>query len=176
MKYLLCLIFVTILFLFPKTYVYAKSAYVLPYPSSMPGSSLYKVHLVWEEISRYWYFGNFSQFKYNLSQADKYLVESKTLFEYKQYLLGYQALKKSDRFFSTAPLYLQKAKQEGKNTDQKKKVLDQAALKHIEVLTSIQSIVPEHFVWEPEKDSPTELSLQESIQNSISTRSKWRQL
>mgnify|MGYP001608189261 CR=1 FL=1 len=75
-----------------------------------------------------------------------------------------------------APFYLEKAKQEGKNTDQKNELFKQAALKHIEVLTSMQSVVPQHFVWEPEKDSPTDLSLRESIQNSISIRSKWIQL
>lgn len=175
MKYLLCLIFITILFLFPKTYVYAESTHVLPYPSFMPGSSLYKVHLVWEKISRYWHFGNFSQFKYNLSQADKYLVESKILFEYKQYLLGYQALKKSDRFFSMIPFYLKKAEQEGKDVNQKQEIFRQAAFRHIEILKEIQSGVPEHFVWEPEKDSPTDLFLRESIQNSISIRYKLMQ-
>lgn len=166
-------VLITIILFFTFTpFAIASSEYVLPYPSFMPGSKLYKIHLVWEEVLRYWYFGNFSQFKYNLNQTDKYLVESKTLFEYKQYLLGYQALKKSDSFFSMAPLYLQKAKQEGKNIDQKKEVLNQAAVKHIEVLTNMQSIVPEHFVWEPEKDSPTDLALRESIQNSISIRDK----
>lgn len=156
--------------------VLAQSDYVLPYPSYMPGSKFYIVHRIWEEAIKYWYFGDFGQFTYNLNQSDKYLVEAKTLFEYKQYLLGYKALKKSDRFFSMIPFYLQKAKQEGKNTDQKKELLKQAVLKHIEVLTSMQYTVPQHFVWKPEKDSPTDLALRESIQNSISIRSKWIQL
>lgn len=173
--FLISLIVFCLFFVLPRS-IFAQSSYVLPYPSFMPGSSLYKVHLVWEEISRYWHFGNLAQFKYNLEQADKYLVESKTLFEYKQYLLGYKALKKSDRFFSMAPIYLEKAKQEGKDINQKQEVLNQAAEKHIESLTNIQFIVPQHFVWKPEKDSPTNLSLQELIQDSISIRSKWRQL
>ena len=68
--------------------MFAESQYVLPYPSAMPGSFLYKLNLVQEEILRYWYFGDFGQFKYNLGLSDKYLVEAKTLFEYKQYLLA----------------------------------------------------------------------------------------
>lgn len=122
---------------------------------------------------QYWYFGDFSQFKYNLEESDRYLVEAKILFEYKQYLLGYQALKKSDNFFSKAPPFRHKAKQEGKNTDEKQEILNQAALKHIEVLENLQVLVPERFVWEPEKDSPTDLLLQASINNSISIRNKW---
>ena len=175
MRYLLCLLIILIALFNLKFSAFAQTTdYVLPYPSFMPGSKFYSVHQIWEKISRYWHFGNLAQFKYNLSQADKYLVEAKTLLEYKQYLLGYQALKKSDIFFSMAPFYLQKAKQEGKNIDEKKRLLDQAALKHIEVLTSIQSVVPEHFVWKPEKDGPTNLSLQESIQNSILIRTQSR--
>lgn len=174
MKYLLGLLIIFIALFNLKFSAFAQTTdYVLPYPSFMPGSKFYSVHQIWEKIIQYWYFGNFSQFKYNLSQSDKYLVEAKTLFEYKQYLLGYQALKKSDNLFSMVPFYLQRAKQEGKNIDQKQEVFKQAALKHIEVLTKMQSIVPEHFVWKPEKDSSTNLFLREAIQNSISIRNKW---
>src|SRR3989338_9822486 len=102
--------------------VYAESSYVLPYPSYMPGSVYYKTHLVLEKLERYWYFGNFSQFVYNLKLSDKYLVEAKTLFEYKQYLFAYDALKKSDVYFDKAFLFLNKAKEEGKNIAQKEKL------------------------------------------------------
>src|SRR3989344_6985672 len=79
--------------------VFAQSDYVLPYPSQMPGNKFYTINQVIEKVSYFWYFGSFGQFKYNLKKADKYLVEAKTLFEYKQFLLGYQALKKSDGHF-----------------------------------------------------------------------------
>lgn len=151
---------------------YAESLYVLPYPSFMPGSPFHKVNLIKEEILKYWYFGNFGQFIYNLKQSDKYIVEAKTLFEYKQYLLGHQALKKSDGFFSMAPFYLERAKQEGKNIDQKKEFFSQSATKHIEVLIRMQSVVPQHFAWKPEKDNPTDLALWEAIQHSISIRDR----
>ncbi len=66
---------------------FAQSDYVLPYPSSMPGSIYYKLHLAWESVIEYWNFGDFGQFIYNLKQFNKYVVEAKTLFEYIQYLL-----------------------------------------------------------------------------------------
>lgn len=136
----------------------------------MPGSSLYKVHLVWEKISRYWHFGNLAQFKYNLSQADKYLVESKTLFEYKQYLLAYKALKKSDEYFANVNPYLEKAKNEGKDITQKKNMLRDARLKHIETINYINTIVPKEFLWKPEKSSPTKLDIKDAIKNSLYVR------
>ena len=94
-------VFLIILFVFsiiPQP-LFAEASYVLPYPSAMPGSKFYKLHQLFEKFEKYWYFGNFSNFHYNLKYSDKYLVEAKTLFEYKQYLLAYQALKKSNSFF-----------------------------------------------------------------------------
>lgn len=166
---LFCFFFLTI-FLAPK--VFAQSNYVLPYPSAMPGSSSYKVHLIIEKIEEYWYFGNLAQFTYNLKISDKYLVEAKTLFEYKQYLLGYKALQKSNFYFQNTKPFLTRAKSEGKDTGEKEKILKNAALKHQEVLQNIKLTVPDVFTWTPEKDHPTKLYLRNSIEESISLRKK----
>lgn len=149
---------------------YAESSYVLPYPSFMPGSPFYKLNLIKEEILKYWYFGNFGQFTYNLKQSDKYLVEAKTLFEYKQYLLGYQALKNSDNYFRQTLPYLLKAQAGGKEIIQKETILKEATLKHIEVLDLIKQQVPRQFVWRPEKSLPTTLNLHSEIEKSIKVK------
>ncbi len=154
--------------------VYADSSYVLPYPSSMPGSSLYKPRLLLEKISEYWYFGSFGKFKYNLEQADKYLVEAKTLFEYGQYLLAYNALKKSDGYFTKTLTSLGKAKAEGKDINQNRGILSQAAGKHIEILGEIEKIVPDEFNWQPEKSESTLLNLKSAIDTSVSVRKKYQ--
>jgi len=148
----------------------AASEYVLPYPSFMPGSMFYKVNLIKDEILKYWYFGSFGQFKYNLKQTDKYLVEAKTLFEYKQYLLGINALKKSDTYFIKIKPSLLKAKSEGKDINQSLLILKDAKDKHIETLERVSKEVPEAFVWEPEKEKPTNLNLHEIINESIHIR------
>lgn len=150
--------------------VYAESSYVLPYPSSMPGSLNYKLHLIYENLSRYWYFGNFGQFEYNLKMADKYLVEAKTLFDYKQYLLGYKALQKSDVHFAKIMSSLEKANSEKKNISQKKTILKEAVLKHVEVMEKIDIETPDIFTWQPEKGLPTNLDLKRDIENAISIR------
>lgn len=166
MKYLLCLV-VIILFFVPKAY--AQSNYVLPYPSSMPGSLFYKLHFIFENISKYWYFGDFGQFDYNLKMADKYLVEAKTLFEYKQYLLGHKALKKSDLHFSKIMSFLERASRK-KNISNKIATLKEAALKHIEILEKIDMETPDIFNWQPEKVMPTNLYLKKDIETAINMR------
>lgn len=172
-KYSLCVIiiilFIAILISSP---VYAQSSYVLPYPSQMPGSLSYKIHLIYENFSRYWYFGDFGQFYYNLKLTDKYLIEAKTLFEYKQYLLGFKALKKSDQYFVRTLPNLIRAKESGKSILLKKEVFIKASLKHMEVLREMEKSIPSTFVWEPEGSAPTTLNLKESLDKSIQLRKK----
>lgn len=149
------------------------SSYVLPYPSAMPGSMSYKVHLAWEVLMKYWYFGSFGQFDYNLKQADKYLVEAKTLFEYQQYLLGDKALEKSNMYFSKTLPYLQQAKREGKDISEKRALLHEAVLKHKDVLETIQSATPATFIWSPEKSPASTLYIHAHIQQSLTQREKY---
>ena len=87
-----------------KSFVFA-SEYVLPYPSYMPNHKLYKIRQLVEKLTQYYYFGNLSQYKYYLKTADKYLVEAKTLFEYKQIKLGEVSLSISNDHFAKAVLY-----------------------------------------------------------------------
>jgi len=167
-----CLLILVFFFFFSSKSAFAESSYVLPYPSSMPGSFAYKFHLVYENISKYWHFGSFGQFEYNLKIADKYLVEAKTLFEYKQYLLAYKALKKSDFYFINILPQLIKANKEEKDIIQKRNILTYAVEKHIEVLEKIEGETPNAFVWRPEKALPTTLYLQKEIVNSVLLRKK----
>src|SRR3989338_6901280 len=140
-RYYLILFLTFLILLFPRN-IFAESSYVLPYPSAMPGSIFYKLNLIQEELLRFWYFGDFGQFKYNLAQSDKYLVESKTLFDYKQYLLAYQALQKSDNYYKKIEPNLLSAKSNGKNTADKEKLLREAAEKHIEELEELKITLP----------------------------------
>lgn len=151
-------------------YVHAESAYVLPYPSSMPGSVWYKLDLLKEKVMQYWYYGDFGQFNYNLAQSDKYLVQAKTLFEYKQYLLAYDALLKSDMYYQKAWPSLLAAQKHGKDINQKTAILKGAVEKHIETLSKLKTEVPAVFNWTPEKTKPTYLNLENTINNSIKVR------
>ncbi len=161
----------SIIFIFIITnQVFAQSSYVLPYPSSMPGGFAYKLHLVYEKISKYWYFGSLGQFEYNLKMADKYLVEAKTLFDYKQYLLGVKSLEKSSSYFNQTLPSLRKSEAEGKSVSQKRIILSEAALKHIEYLEEIDFDTPDVFIWEPEKSSPISLPLKKILINAINIR------
>lgn len=161
-----------IMLILPRS-VFPASDYVLPYPSAMPGNKLYKLNLAKEKILKYWYFGDFGQFKYSLKQSDKYLVEAKTLFEYKQYLLAFEALDKSEVYFQQTLPNLVKAKQKRKNISVNRDILKLASLKHIEVLLEIKQNIPDKFVWVPEKSAPVALNLSEKIKESINSRKKY---
>ncbi|OGH16060.1 MAG: hypothetical protein A3C30_00610 [Candidatus Levybacteria bacterium RIFCSPHIGHO2_02_FULL_40_18] len=168
-RYYLILFLTFLILLFPRN-IFAESSYVLPYPSAMPGSIIYKLNLIQEELLRFWYFGDFGQFKYNLSQSDKYLVEAKTLFDYKQYLLAFQDLQKSDKYLKKIEPAILSAKKNGKNTTDKKKLLKEAAEKHIEELLKLKQNLPQTFKWRPEKQQGRTLNLSEAFENSIRVR------
>jgi hypothetical protein len=136
----------------------------------MPGSIFYNLNLIQDELLRFWYFGDFGQFKYNLSQSDKYLVEAKILFEYKQYLLAHKALQKSDSYFVKIMPYLIRANKEKKNIVLKRTILKDASEIHIELLEKMRTLTPETFVWEPEKARTTTLYMKKTIENSIKIR------
>lgn len=150
--------------------VFAESSYVLPYPSAMPGSIFYKLNLIQEELLRFWYFGDFGQFKYNLQQSDKYLVEAKTLFDYKQYLLAYRALGNSNAYFERIWTTLISAKKNGKNTVDKEQLLKEAAEKHVEKLVKLKNTLPPTFEWKPEKEKPRILNFHDEFETSIRIR------
>lgn len=127
------------------------AAYVLPYPSFMPGNKIYKVLRIVDRAKAYWYWGELGQAKYHMALADKYLVEAKVLFEYQQYLLAVDALKRSDEHIKQAATIEQKAE-------------------HVRVLERIKQEVPVEFTWTPEKAEATQLPLHELLDVSIALR------
>jgi hypothetical protein len=148
----------------------ARSTYVLPYPGSMPGNKLYKISQIQENLQKYWYFGSFASFDYDRKYSDKYLVEAKILFEYEQYLLGYNALLISDRYFSRLPNTLKKAVDEKKDISEKKTILLSEAEKHKEVLRTLLNTTPETVNWVPENEVPRVIPLHVVIRRSIDIR------
>ncbi|MGE5041794.1 MAG: DUF5667 domain-containing protein [Candidatus Levyibacteriota bacterium] len=148
----------------------ASSSYVLPYPGIMPGNKLYKVSELFDSLKRYYAFGDFAQFSYNLSLSDKKLVEAKTLFEYNQYPLALTALQKSDKYFIQAFRELKIAASHNKDISDKRKTFMSAAQKHIEVLESVKKIVPSSFTWADEKKAPVGLNLWAQLDTSLKIR------
>jgi len=146
------------------------AAYVLPYPSYMPGNKLYRISRFTDVVKQYWYWGNIASLRYHLSLADKYLVEAKTLFEYKQYLLAADALSRSSAHFEQLPMYLKKAALEKKDITQLKVVLQGATTAHIAILESSLQALPDTFEWQPEKSESTVLPLGRLLRDAIRLR------
>ncbi len=154
--------------LFLTSSVYAD--YVMPYPSYMPGNSMYKVSRILDWLKFYWSRGNIAQIKYHLALSDKYLIEASTLMEYKQYLLGTDALRRSDTEFGELPVYVAGAKKEGVDVRQLQRLITSAAEKHVEVLRGLLTVIPNEFTWTPENSKATELHLGETIKTSVGQR------
>ncbi len=135
--------------LLPLRPVYA--SYVLPYPSYMPGNKLYRASRMVDAIKKYWHWGSLASYRYALGQSDKALVESKTLFEYSQYLLAVDALDRSNAALQAVPDLLRRAKHEGKNIEKYTREVTDAMQVHAQLLAKIISDTPEQFTWSPEK-------------------------
>ncbi len=150
--------------------VYAE--YVLPYPSYMPGNKLYTISKMVDKIKKYWYWGTIAETKYQLSLSDKYLVEAKTLFEYKQYLLATNALKQSDSALEHITTTLEKGNREGKDMSQLEHTVYEAMKLHIEKLEIMKEQLPSEFLWTPEKKEATQLLIDKMIDASIVLRQK----
>lgn len=166
-KLIICLLIVIAGFICRQK-VYAD--YVLPYPSFMPGNKLYQASKIIDILKRYWYWGNIGQFTYRLQLADKYLVEAKTLFEYKQYLLGYGVLQSSNDNFKSLPGLASQIASQGKDNRKYLSVMHEAARAHIAVLTGMKLAVPDIFNWQPEKANSQMLKIGNLINESVLIR------
>lgn len=168
MKKLFIVCIMTFVVLFPITHIQAE--YVLPYPSYMPGNKLYKVSRIIDSLKNYWYWGTIAQIKYHIGLSDKYLVEAKTLFEYKQYLLATNALKRSDKELANLVTLLDKGDQEGKVMDNQQQIILEAMQVHMVTLENMKSQLPSEFLWTPEKATATDLSIGVMLDTSIQIR------
>lgn len=160
------IVFFAILF-FPRS---AVDAYVLPYPSFMPGHTLYRVARVVDEVKRYWHWGNLASFRYYLGQSDKALVEAKTLFEYRQYLLAFNALERSNTALQRVPDTLIRAKDEGKNIAKYRQEFQEAMDEHKRLIAKLKQETPEEFTWTPEKSDSQVLPIHQALSEAERTR------
>jgi len=160
------------LFILP-VQIYA--SYMLPYPSTMPGNRIYKITRILDNLKTFWYFGDIAQVKYHLMLSDKYLVEAKTLFEYKQYLLAQDALIRSDYHFKLLDNALTNGTNNGKDMGEIGHTVADASDAHITLLNSLQTILPESFDWTPEKGDVTKIPIYEHISVAKKIRMTVRQ-
>lgn len=172
MKRLFIFLFVVFTFLITPRIVLAQSFYVLPYPGIMPGNKLYYMQELFDSLKGLYSFGDFAQFKYNLSESDKKLVEAKTLFEYGQYPLALRALEKSDNYYRSSYPHLISATRHKKNIKEKLLVYHAASIKHREVLLELAREVPDTFTWMDEKKDPVLLKIKDALLNSAELRLK----
>lgn len=166
-KLLFPLLFLFAFFLLP---VSIRAAYVLPYPSYIPGNKIYKISRLVDDIKKYWYFGTIAKTKYYLALSDKYLVEAKTLFEYKQYVLALDALDRSNTYGQLLHLLILKSKQENKDISTMLPIIREYILVHESTLNTLRNQLPTEMLWQPEKQSSVLLPLHELLGAAIEKR------
>lgn len=149
---------------------FADSDYVLPYPSAMPGSKMYFLHKIEERISKYWYFGDYGSFTYNRQLSDKYLVEAKTLFEYKQYVLALQSLSTTNNYFRQMQSSLKNTPPKKYGKKEKVDLMKHAAEKHLEILRILGLNLPKDFLWQEEKENARLLNIAIELNHAASIR------
>jgi hypothetical protein len=144
--------------------------YVLPYPSYMPGNKLYSISRVMDKVRLLWSFGDIAQLKANIALADKYFIEAKTLFEYKQYLLGTQALMRSNGRLAEIPQLLRQGAAHRKDMT----LYAQAYTEDLKLqnthIDRLLEILPQEFLWAPEKADATNLPLGQLLRNAKDIR------
>ncbi len=148
----------------------ASASYVLPYPSYMPGNKLYRISRAVDDIKKYWYFGSIAKTKYYLSLSDKYLVEAKTLFEYKQYVLALDALDRSNNYAHRLSLLIVLSKQKHNDISSMIPIIQEYIIVHESILHTLRNQLPAEMLWQPEKQSPVLLPLHKSIDAAIEER------
>jgi hypothetical protein len=171
-KSVYCLLFTAFCLLFTVycPLFFVSASYMLPYPSYMPGNKLYRVSRIIDNVKHFWYWGTIAQLKYHVGLSDKYLVEAKTLFEYKQYLLATDALKRSDQELSDIMLLVDEGNREGKDMSEQKKIVSESMQVHVVTLAEMKNQLPGEFVWTPEKSDPQKLSIGSMLDTSIQIR------
>lgn len=164
--FLLYLIGFALLFITTSISIFANE-YVLPYPSFMPGNPLYRFSEFFDTTKSIWSFGSVTKFKYHLALADKKLVEGKTLFEYKQYLLASEAILVYNYQLASANHFLYEAKNEGKNISEKKRLFQDAIDIHHIILVKLKEDNPKDFFWQPEKGSSQIIKIESILNKAI---------
>ena len=147
------------LYLFLFSPIVSAAEYILPYPSIMPGNRLYSLLQLKDAFMNFWYFGDMAKVKYNLALSDRYLIEAKTLFEYKQYKLATNSLKKSTEHYVLALLYENDVVVSDKDKGEQLLLLKAASQKHIEILDSLAKSNPKTLEWKEERKEPEELRI-----------------
>ncbi len=143
-----------------------RAEYILPYPGPMPGNKLRILMKILDAFQYYWHWGNIAKVHYYTELSDKYLVEAKTLFEYKQYILAVNALKRSNQYWVEIQRYIDAAKSEGKDVTELYKRHREQAVTHATVIEQLIDYLPKSFVWQDEKKDPILLSLRSILEEA----------
>lgn len=117
--------------------------YFLPYPGILPDHLLYPLKMLRDKIMGFVIKDPLKKAEFELLTADKRLGAGKVLIEGGKEKLGEETISKGEKYLEKALLTLEKAKNEGKKTEEILTKMEKATRKHIEVLEEILLKAPE---------------------------------
>ena len=123
-----------------------------------------------DETKRYWYWGTIGNIKYYMMLSDKDLVEAKTLFEYKQYLLALDALDRSNKNIHRLRSLVLLSEREKKDISSLLPIIQEDMFVHESILNTLRNQLPMETLWQPEKQSSVLLQLHQSLDAAIEQR------
>lgn len=120
-----------------------KVEYFLPYPGILPDHLLYPLKTLRDKIMGFLLKDTLKKAEFELLTADKRLGAGKVLMEGGKPELGETTFSKAEKYLETAILNLEKAKNEGKKTEEALTRMEKAIRKHIEILEEVLLKAPE---------------------------------
>lgn len=141
--------------------------YFLAYPGILPDHFLYSLKMIRDRLRLWLTTDPLKKAELFLLYADKRLGAGKVLIEGNKVDLGVSTLTKGEKYLEQANTQIKMAKDKGKNTEEILGKINQASLKHEEILLGLKVKVGQDFQSIVEQALSYTKQVQESVQQSL---------
>ncbi len=141
--------------------------YFLAYPGILPDHFLYSLKMIRDRLRIWLTIDPLKKAELFLLYADKRLGAGKVLIEGNKVDLGVSTLTKGEKYLEQANTQIKMAKDKGKNTEEILGKINQASLKHEEILLGLKVKVGQDFQSIVEQALSYTKQVQENVQQSL---------
>jgi len=141
--------------------------YFLAYPGILPDHFLYSLKMIRDRLRLWLTIDPLKKAELFLLYADKRLGAGKVLIEGNKIDLGVSTLTKGEKYLEQANTQIKMAKDKGKNTEEILGKINQASLKHEEILLGLKVKVGQDFQSIVEQALSYTKQVQENVQQSL---------
>ncbi len=141
--------------------------YFLAYPGILPDHFFYSLKMIRDRLRLWLTIDPLKKAELFLLYADKRLGAGKVLIEGNKIDLGVSTLTKGEKYLEQANTQIKMAKDKGKNTEEILGKINQASLKHEEILLGLKVKVGQDFQSIVEQALSYTKQVQENVQQSL---------